>query len=585
MNARQASSPAAATTPNSAAAEVASTPPSAPPTGGMLTTGTPAAPQLRQSQAQDLVGQLLDYQNQVGAGATLPPQMREALVSMLIGGTGLGQYQNDEDPYFGNMVLAKLNAKSDADLIGAAAAHAEHVRDPSGNFLGDLMQIGMPIAAAFFGGPIGGALAGTGSASVHDGDPVTGAIIGGGTAAVAPGITDFLGGGMLGQIGAGAVLGGGTAAITGKDIGKGAVIGAAGGAIPGIADVIAPALSDIAKSLGLTPEEMAGVEDSLKNTLDISPSTEQTIGEIGASKAREAFSAGMLPGMGSDVLKNLDQQDAEALSKQPAVTGQDLQKYAKIAQQVGKLLGNSGGQPTGPQRVEGQSDEQYAQQLVQYLNLDAAAMAAQGLIPGTPEYYQYIMSQADAVIQQVLGGMDVNANDLSAQLQGHTQQELEQLQRALFVRGQMDTLVGPGSYTDPFTGRSQDVSGPAGSRFQPSVGAYQRGLAHSTDELAGLRGTAALDYLHGMLGRNVDLFGMQGNQDARMLQARLEEMQQPQQHGKKRNGMLGDIGYWQQELNALSPDQLQALMHSMGGDESRTRAALEQLLGIPGYSG
>lgn len=220
------------------------------------------------------------------------------------------------------------------------------------------------------------------------------------------------------------------------------------------------------------------------------------------------------------------------------ITGADLQRYMQISQTVDGLLG---GAPDAPQRAEGQSDEQYADSLVTYLGVDAATMAEQGLTPGTPEYYEYIMAQSDAIIQQILGegyddgtlaDEDVDADELSAALRDKTDAELQQLQRALFVRGQMDVLMGSGQYEDPFTGEGEDVIAPEGMLVNPSTAAYHRGLARSTDQLAGLRGGEAVDFLNDRIGRDVDLFGMQGAADARFEQAKLEDDE------RRRRGML-----------------------------------------------
>jgi hypothetical protein len=215
------------------------------------------------------------------------------------------------------------------------------------------------------------------------------------------------------------------------------------------------------------------------------------------------------------------------------LTGADLQRYLKIGQTVNSLL--SSDSPEGaPQRDEGETDADYTQELVDYANLDAAAMAEAGLQPGSPEYYEYIMAQMDSVIAQTLGDLDVDAEDFADQLRAKTQEELLALQRALYVRGQVELLMGSGTYTDPATGIEEEVIGEG--MFDPNVGAYQRGLARSTDTLAGLRGEDAMNYLNELLGRDTDFFGMQQQADERYELAKRNE----QDELRRRRGMFSE---------------------------------------------
>jgi hypothetical protein len=245
---------------------------------------------------------------------------------------------------------------------------------------------------------------------------------------------------------------------------------------------------------------------------------------IGGTVAPAAMGAGMLS-LADDPLAAEDIANRDALEAgdypepqpEPTVTSADLQRYVKIGRAVNDLLGGDAG---GPVQDEGESQEQFTGELADYLGLDAETMAAEGLQPGSPEYMEYIMARADAVIGAVLGDMDVDSADLAAQLRGKTEAELLQLQRALFVRGQMDQLMRSGTYADPFGGASQEVIGEG--MFNPAVGAYQRGVAGDVEQLAGLYGPDALSFLSERLGRTGDPFGMQAAADARMRQAELE---------------------------------------------------------------
>lgn len=248
------------------------------------------------------------------------------------------------------------------------------------------------------------------------------------------------------------------------------------------------------------------------------------------------------PQMSDEDLAKLDLQNQQALEAgdTPPPAPADATsgpRWDKIAARIGAtLVGMTGddpqSDPQAPHRVEGQSDTEYAQQLVDYLGLDAQSMADQGLVPGSQEYYDYIMQQADTVIQQITEGMDVDADDISAQLRTKSDQELQQLQRALYVRGQLDLLVGSGQYVDPFTGQSQDISSPDGEQFNPSVAAFQRGRAADVQGLAGMLPQDAMGRLQELLGRNTDLFGMEKAARDRYEQAKLED------DLRRRRGML-----------------------------------------------
>lgn len=213
-----------------------------------------------------------------------------------------------------------------------------------------------------------------------------------------------------------------------------------------------------------------------------------------------------------------------------------VKRYAKVAQTVHKML-NSDGSPEGaPQRTEDVTDEQYAEQLVEYANLDAEAMAEQGFVPGTRPYYEHIMGQMDSIINQVLEGMDVDSDALADQLRTKTEEEIRALERALFVRGQMEQLMGSGTYTDPATGLDEEVLTPDGMLVNPGRGAYQRGLARNANDLGRLRGAEARKFLGSLLERDVDWYGMQGRADERALD---EQFLLEDDERKRRRGMFG----------------------------------------------
>lgn len=214
-----------------------------------------------------------------------------------------------------------------------------------------------------------------------------------------------------------------------------------------------------------------------------------------------------------------------------SVTGKDIQRFVKVAQDINEMIQGDPEMQPRPREEYG-SDAEYQQQFVEYLGLDAQTMADAGLEPGTPEYLDYILQQADAVIQQVIGDdFDMSAEELSTALRDKTQEELRALQRALYVRGQLGQQGGSGTYTDPVSGADVEVIG--NGMFNPGVGAYQRGIAGNVDELARQSGGQAYEYLQSILGRNTDMYGMQARADEAFERAKLDDDE------RRRRGMLG----------------------------------------------
>jgi hypothetical protein len=227
-------------------------------------------------------------------------------------------------------------------------------------------------------------------------------------------------------------------------------------------------------------------------------------------------------------------------------------RVAKMGAALAKMHAGQGTPEDAPQREQGQSDADYAQSLASYVNVDAKALADMGLVPGTPEYYNYLMSQLDTTINDMAGTIDFDAPDLEQQLRGKTREELTNLQRALYVRGQLGTLMGSGTYTDPFTGIAEDVM-TNGQQVNPDVAAYHRGLGRSIGEFSRMSPIERQQAIGGFLNRSPDLFGMQARADARdeqaaQAQAFLEDLKrrhsslfsQSQAYPEFSNGSTGD---------------------------------------------
>lgn len=198
---------------------------------------------------------------------------------------------------------------------------------------------------------------------------------------------------------------------------------------------------------------------------------------------------------------------------------------------VNEYLGGEGDMPgDAPTRDEGETDEQYTEELLTYLGLDAQSMADLGLQPGTPEYMQHILEQADLRIAELTEGLDLNAEDLSAQLRAKTDEELKALQRALFVRGQLESMTSSGTVVDPTTGEDVEVIG--NGMLNPGMAGYQAGLGRD------IEGITSVDQLQKFLTRGFDPYGMQRSQDARLEAAKRNE-QEEEELRRRRRGMLG----------------------------------------------
>lgn len=455
-------------------------------------------------------------------------------------------------------------------------------------FMGDLGDHGtiMTLAKAFlawgFGGALAGALGGgtgAGAGASSAGASSVGAAEG--AAAGADALSGAMGTGAGASVGTQSALAGAAGrfganyAMTGDP--KSAALSAAVPAAVGYAaDFAAPYVSDAWNAAGefFSPEYTPSADDLRRGVqvadagtgmLDVSEplfspnsymnqpgfdgteaSLENTVSPVyGDLKDGVTYSAGSFSGYdpvtGQALFNAVGGVPAADPSAPPAsaseptrstITSQDLQRYIKIGRTVYGLLGQEEGTPPSGAPEQGDSTpEEYASQLGGYLGLDAASMAEQGLQPGTPEYMQHIMARADQVIAEVLGDMDVNAEDFAQQLRGKTEAELLALQRALYVRGQMDQLMGSGTYVDPATGLNEEVIGEG--MFNPNVGAYQQGVATDVETLGGLRGQDALDFLNARLGRKTDFFGMQGQADERFELAKRED------ELRRRRGMFG----------------------------------------------
>jgi hypothetical protein len=270
------------------------------------------------------------------------------------------------------------------------------------------------------------------------------------------------------------------------------------------------------------------------------------------------------------MLGNLAQAAPEAPAQPQAQPPQQPSAAGRLAGAVTQqalgalrgLMGGDGGEARAsgqaPRRQEGQSEQEYQGQVqqwaVDYLGLDAKTMADAGLTPGTPEYMDYVMQQADKIIADL--GVDpeflngASVEQMQQQFRSMTQGQMNQLYRALTVRGQMDQSVNAQEGIDPFTGMREEFGGAsAGNR---EIAAAQRGVARRADALAGLRGSDARDFLTGMLGTDVDLYGMkQSRRDRDELAAQAEEEERIREEDKRKRGRRQQRRVTQADLDQI----------------------------------
>lgn len=488
-----------------------------------------------------------DFYNQYGQGiAESPDQSPELITSAILQRylANTGQASTPGGQAITNWVTSpEYNAAATANYQGPITdlvrAHAK-INDTSKGFLGDVLIPGLsvwtPGITAGLGGMFSGGLSGFTSALAS---PAlnTGVLSSLGLKAlglVNPQLGQIaglanMGAGMLGGLGnIGSAIG---SAFSPTDV-AGAVADLGTGGLDAVADADAlrkmmgefrlPSAGD-AESIASIISEQTGIP--LWEVMDNLPALVSDAAAVGAMNADEFGNADM--GYGAEGTRAPAGLPASQASGSLGSLMNNAAKVAQIAKAVAALAGGGDEQPA-PQRRRGQSQEEYAsdagQWAAKYLDLDVGAMEKAGLVAGSPAYTQYILDQANSIIEQIFSRnpeallQGESVEDLQDALEGLTRREMQQLQRALNVRGQLGQLMGSGDYVDPFTGMTEAVRG---ERIAPGVAAYQRGLARSTEELAGKRGAEARQFLGGMLGRNVDLYGLQAGQDAEMLRARL----------------------------------------------------------------
>jgi hypothetical protein len=521
-------------------------------------------------------------------------------------------------------------AAAAAPFVGAAAAGA-----PIGGAAGFQPATGSVVK---------GAALGSGISAATGGNPVAGAIQGMGLPAAqhaAGAVVNNLGlePGMLADVAKGSI-GGAIKGVGGGPQGilTGAVTGGVGGAVNTAADTLQGAIDDI---------DLQGIQASTNTPpteqLFLPGSSVMTEGFLGAPSEEAALSAlsdagfdplqGMLEGVtyfqgvpidpntglaipggtplaGAPVSQDFEgtfTPEQEALAQTEAETGElagadgsglnvkQVLNYGQLAKKIADIYravkGGSGtvDQLQLPEQGELSDEEYFTQigdQVINYLGLDPQAIRQAGFTPGTPEYLNYILQQADSVIGQLFGG-DPSAlrggesvDDLRSSLRNFTQDEYQQLQRALYARGALGQLGFAQHGADPFTGMLEEFGLSPGESVSPSIAAWQRGLARMTQDLAQKRGVEARDFLGDTMGRKSDLFNLQSTRDAEKLRAMLAARAQEEEDSLPLGEVgFGNEGFWQRVLEGQNPQLLEMLLSQISPDTSRQGAAIESLFG------
>jgi hypothetical protein len=262
-----------------------------------------------------------------------------------------------------------------------------------------------------------------------------------------------------------------------------------------------------------------------------------------------------------EVASNLDQHDAEALSAQTehpqsqSVTAEDLQRTINSAKKIYDYLGAD--VPRGPgENATAQEQQAYA---VSALGLSLEEVAKHGEL-GSTEAMAYILAAADQVIEQL--GVDPEFIDgatpeqLSQALREKTEEEIETLAQALYIRGMMGSLSMRDKAIDPLTGKEYEIGDVSASGgVNTAKAGYERGRASDIEALSGMRGASAREFLDSLLAREVDPWQMQARQDAALELAKRTE-------GDPRRRRAGES--WDSLLDQLSPEQVNALLRALG---------------------
>jgi hypothetical protein len=240
------------------------------------------------------------------------------------------------------------------------------------------------------------------------------------------------------------------------------------------------------------------------------------------------------------------------------VTAGDLFKYAKLAYGLYQQLSGGGGGDVA-RRTQAVVDKQYAneqersaaysayaQELLGFIPSvsEAYAMDPQNvrtafgdtfidpntgevryqLTPGTQEFYDALMQNANDTLSQALG-TDVDAltekefNKAIEQLQGKRDKDLAAITRALYARGLLGLMSYQGSGKNLLTGETESWQLAEGQGANPYFAAYEAQIARENAELAKQSRDDADNYVQELLNHSGGLLGQAQDIDEGMLSA------------------------------------------------------------------
>jgi len=351
------------------------------------------------------------------------------------------------------------------------------------------------------------------------------------------------------------------AAMNGSDIWQAAAQGAVaglGGAATGVGrtpTAQAPAASaetgigplaspeSVTQFMSTVPEATPGTMLPIGGrTLDIT-APESIAAAIESGNSLQPYSA---PASASPVTVPAGTQDestADQLGRYASYAAKAYDVYQKL---------NPDGPPVAqfaPPEQGDLSDDEYrtvlSQSAIDYLGLDATSMAVRGLEPGTQEYLDYILAQADAIVAAAFGGDPTallegeSVEGLQAAMRGKTADEMQALLRALNVKGVLGSTGFGGEAIDPFTGLTQGLGPLAGAVSDPSRSAAMRGYAGMFGDIARMSGPESRMAFRDFLSRDVDLFDLRKAAKDRRLAGMLQAAQgQMSEEDEKRKQWL-----------------------------------------------
>lgn len=401
-----------------------------------------------------------------------------------------------------------------------------------------------PALSGLFGAAARGATAGGINALVADGDfsdVVKGAAIGG----ISGGAGQYAGGMFpdspwLSSVARGAAAGVTGAALTGGNIAKSGIVGGITGGLSTIGQPVAPSIADQeyerlqnVQAEMYTPDTASDIDALMASQTMQAPTMAEFAAtaspEFQAILAEAGLLTGPLPVISPEVIPT-EGQPVEELPVEEKPAQERQVDYGKVAKTLYSIYRSVTGADLPdvppferPPQKKDQSDEEYLAEIsalaLDYLELDVDILIEEGYEPNTQDVLNYIRTFVDDTIVAAFGGVDPSEiegeplDNLLRQFHNFSEKEIEALLRALYVRGALGVMSFQEWAADPFTGEREFIG--AENAKQPDIAAAKRGHARVLESVARQTPGEARRSIKGMLGRSVDLFGLEAARKAR----------------------------------------------------------------------